>query len=122
MPPRVLNLVDAGRSLTAPWSPVVAGDVNDSQIKLAKFAGAFDWHAHPAEDEAFLVVEGRIAIDFEDGAAELGPGELLVVPMGVRHRPRALTPEALVLMIEPSSTLNTGDQITEKTKTVLERL
>ncbi len=122
MPPRVINLAEVGRGLTAAWSPVIAGEVNESHVKLARFEGAFDWHSHPGEDEGFLVLEGRIAIDFDDGVAEIGVGELLVVPRGVRHRPRSMTPQSLVLMVEPAGTLNTGDQITEKTKTVLDRV
>ena len=69
----------------------------------------FDWHAHDNEDEAFLVLRGRIAIDFRDGAVELGEGDFIVVPKTVEHRPRSLTPEPVVLMFEPATTLNTGN-------------
>jgi mannose-6-phosphate isomerase-like protein (cupin superfamily) len=110
MPPRKIALLaEAEARIGKVWDPHVAADVNDSQVKLAKFGESFDWHAHPAEDEAFLVLKGRIAIDFRDGTVELGEGDLLTVPRGVEHRPRARTHEPVVLMFEPASTLNTGD-------------
>ncbi|HEV7255143.1 MAG TPA: cupin domain-containing protein [Mesorhizobium sp.] len=96
--------------------------MNESQVKVAKFGEVFDWHAHPVEDEAFLVMKGRIAIDFRDGVAELGEGDFLVVPRGVEHRPRALTHEPIVLMFEPVTTLNTGNALSDLTVADLKRL
>ena len=84
-------------------SPFIVGDVNDSQVKVAKFGAEFDWHAHEREDEAFFVLRGRIAIDFRDGVSEMGEGDFVVVPRGVEHRPRSLSPEPVVLMFEPSA-------------------
>src|SRR3954471_11226099 len=84
MPPRKINLVEAAdRKIAKVFDPHIAGDVNDSQVKIAKFGEVFDWHAHEHEDEAFLVLRGRIAIDFRDGAVELGEGEFIVVPKAV---------------------------------------
>ena len=120
--PRKINLSDAGDAITKPWMPVIVGDVNESQVKLARFDGVFDWHSHPNEDEGFLVISGRIEIGFRDGAIELGPNDFLVVPRGVEHRPRALTDMPVVLMFEPATTLNTGDLVTERTLATLERL
>ena len=120
--PRKLALGEAGARLAGPWLPAIVGDVNDAQVKLARFEGAFDWHSHEREDEGFLVLRGRIALDFRDGTVELGPSDFLVVPRGVEHRPRSVTPDALVLMVEPSTTLNTGTSVTERTVTHLERL
>jgi mannose-6-phosphate isomerase-like protein (cupin superfamily) len=122
MVPRKISLGTAAQSISKPWSPVILGDVNESQIKMAKFDGEFDWHAHPNEDEAFLVVEGKIEIQFRTGNVVLDKGDLLVVPRGVEHRPRSLTEMPVVLMFEPATTVNTGDRVTEKTKTVLERI
>ena len=123
MPPRKINLVDAAdRMITKVFDPHVAGDVNDSQAKVAKFGKAFDWHAHENEDEAFLVLRGRIAIDFRDGAVELGEGDFVVVPKKVEHRPRSLTDEPIVLMFEPATTLNTGNARSDLTVTDLKRL
>ena len=121
--PRKINLVSAAESqIQGVWQPHIAGDINDSQVKIAKFGEVFDWHAHEAEDEGFLVLKGRIAIDFRDGSVELGEGDFLVVPRGVEHRPRSLTPEPIVLMVEPSTTLNTGNAQSALTVTQLNRL
>ena len=122
MAPRKIALGPAGARIAEPWKPAVAGEVNACQIKLARFEGAFDWHHHEHEDEAFLVLEGRIALDFRDATVELGPSDLLVVPRGVEHRPRAVTPDALVMMVEPATTLNTGTVVTGRTVAQLERL
>ncbi|GGA91458.1 cupin [Brucella endophytica] len=123
MPPRKINLLEAAdNSIDKVFDPHVAGDVNDSQVKVAKFGEVFDWHAHENEDEGFLVLRGRIAIDFRDGSVELGEGEFLVVPKAVEHRPRSLTNEPVVLMFEPATTLNTGNAKSDLTVTELKRL
>ena len=120
---RKINLVEAAEATIAGvWQPHIAGDVNDAQVKIAKFGDVFAWHAHEHEDEAFLVLKGRIAIDFRDGVVELGEGEFLVVPKATEHRPRALSHEPIVLMVEPSTTLNTGNAVSDKTVTELKRL
>ncbi|WP_157014515.1 cupin domain-containing protein [Mesorhizobium xinjiangense] len=123
MPPRKINLLEAAdRRIDKVFDPHVAGDVNNAQVKLAKFGEVFDWHSHENEDEGFLVLRGRIAIDFRDGAVEMGEGEFIVVPRGLEHRPRSLTKEPVVLMFEPATTLNTGDAESELTVTELKRL
>jgi mannose-6-phosphate isomerase-like protein (cupin superfamily) len=123
MAPTKINLLSAvDRQIRDVFRPYIVGDVNDSQVKVAKFGEVFDWHAHGGEDEAFLVLRGRIAIDFRDGAVELGEGEFLVVPREVEHRPRSLTKEPVVLMFEPATTLNTGNAESDLTVTKLERL
>jgi len=123
MAPRKIDLLAAAdQRIRKVFQPFVAGDVNESQVKIAKFGEAFDWHAHDNEDEAFLVLRGRIAIDFRDGPVELGEGEFLVVPRGLEHRPRSLTKEPVVLMFEPATTLNTGNAQSQLTVTELERL
>jgi mannose-6-phosphate isomerase-like protein (cupin superfamily) len=87
MPPSKINVLEAvDRKVKEVFHPFVVGDVNDSQIKVAKFGAEFDWHAHEREDEAFFVLRGRIAIDFRDGVSELGEGDFVVVPRGVEHR------------------------------------
>ena len=121
--PHKINLVRAAESqIKGVWQPHIAGDINDSQVKIAKFGEVFDWHAHAEEDEGFLVLKGSIAIDFRDGSVELGEGDFLVVPRGVEHRPRSLTSEPIVLMVEPSTTLNTGNAQSALTVTQLNRL
>lgn len=110
MPPRKIALAsEAEARIDRVWDPHVAGDVNDAQVKVAKFGPVFDWHAHSDEDEAFLVLRGRMALDFRDGSVEMGEGDFLVVPRGTEHRPRALTDRPIVAMFEPATTLNTGD-------------
>jgi mannose-6-phosphate isomerase-like protein (cupin superfamily) len=121
--PRKINLVEAAdRKIEKVFDPHIAGDVNDSQVKIAKFGEVFDWHAHENEDEAFLVLRGKIAIDFRDGSVELGEGDFIVVPRTVEHRPRSLTKEPVVLMFEPATTLNTGNAKSDLTVTELKRL
>jgi mannose-6-phosphate isomerase-like protein (cupin superfamily) len=123
MAPRKINLLEAADArIHRVFQPFIVGDVNEAQVKIAKFGAVFDWHSHPEEDEAFLVLRGRIAIDFRDGPVELGEGEFLVVPHGLEHRPRALTHEPIALMFEPATTLNTGDAESQLTVTELERL
>jgi len=121
MTPRPVNLASALATFSEAWSPKVIGEVNDCQIKVVRLDGPFHWHKHETEDEAFLVVDGRLRMEFRDTAEELGPGELIVVPHGLEHRPVAL-PRCSVLLFEPSSTLNTGDVINERTVRQLERL
>lgn len=116
-----INLARAFASFTDHWSPRVAADLNGQQVKLVKFQGAFDWHFHEHEDEAFLVHRGRFVMEFRDKRVELCEGELLVVPRGVEHRPVA-EHEVEVLLFEPASTLNTGNVTTGKTITQLNRI
>jgi mannose-6-phosphate isomerase-like protein (cupin superfamily) len=121
--PSKLNvLASVDRQITAVFDPHIVGDINDSQVKVAKFGDVFEWHSHPNEDEAFLVMRGRIAIDFRDETVELGEGEFVVVPRGTEHRPRSLTHEPVVLMFEPATTLNTGDAASMRTVVDLKRL
>lgn len=123
MPPKKISVQTAAETqITNVWDPHIVGDVNDSQVKVAKFGAAFDWHSHPNEDEAFFVLSGRIALDFRDGVVEMGPGDFLTVPRGVEHRPRSLTERPIVVMFEPDTTLNTGDADSDKTVAELKRL
>lgn len=123
MPPKKISLQTAAETqITDVWDPHIVGDVNDSQVKVAKFGAVFDWHSHPNEDEAFFVLSGRIALDFRDGVVEMGPGDFLTVPRGVEHRPRSLTERPIVVMFEPATTLNTGDADSDKTVAELKRL
>ena len=103
------NLADKFSHFSDQWSPKIAGEVNDTYIKLVKFKGEFVWHHHEAEDELFLVVAGRLRMQLRDGDRDLGPGELIIVPRGVEHCPRALTDEVHVVLLEPKTTVNTGN-------------
>lgn len=90
------------------WSPRVIAEMNDYQFKLVRLQGDFVWHQHDDTDEVFIVLEGEIEIDFEEGPVALHAGQMLVVPKGVRHCPRARD-EAKVLLVEPRGVVNTGD-------------
>lgn len=109
-----INLAEKFTRIPEPWQPRVVAELNDYQFKLAKLDGDFVWHSHPDTDEAFLVVEGEMRIDFRDGAVTLKPGEMFVVPRGVEHKPYAAR-EAKVLLIEPRGVVNTGDAGGERT-------
>jgi len=120
--PQKVNLAGAFAGFSDPWSPKVAGDINDMQVKLAKFEGKFDWHHHEREDELFLVVKGRMRMGLRSGDIDLEEGEMIIVPHGVEHRPEALSEQCHVLMLEPNTTLNTGTMETERTVSNPERL
>lgn len=117
-----VNLAEAFGSFHDHWNPRVAGDINDSQVKLVKLEGKFDWHHHAREDELFLVVAGRMKMALRDRDVIVEPGEFIIVPHGVEHCPEALDGECSVLLLEPNSTLNTGNVETGKTRKTLERL
>jgi mannose-6-phosphate isomerase-like protein (cupin superfamily) len=103
------------------WSPKIAGELNDSYVKLVKLQGEFVWHHHENEDELFLVIQGRLTIRLRDGTVELEPGEFVIIPKGVEHMPVAAE-EVHVLLLEPKSTLNTGNVENERTVADLARI
>jgi mannose-6-phosphate isomerase-like protein (cupin superfamily) len=90
------------------FSPKVVARMNDYEFRLAKIEGDFVWHSHAETDEVFVVVEGEMRIDFRDGAVHLKAGEMFVVPRGVEHKPYAAR-ECAIMLVEPASTVNTGD-------------
>jgi len=105
-----VNLTEGFARITEHWRPRVAAELNGQEVKLVKFQGPFVWHRHEGEDELFLVVKGRFRMEFRDRTVDLEPGELIVVPRGIEHRPVAET-EVEVLLFEPKGVLNTGDQV-----------
>lgn len=105
----VVNLEEKFGLLAEYWQPRVVAELNDYQFKIARVKGEFVWHDHADTDEAFLVLEGTLRIDLPEGAVHLGPGELYVVPSGVRHRPVA-DEEVKLLLIEPRGVVNTGEE------------
>ena len=86
---RKVNLADALASIDQPFSPRIVAYYNENKVQVAKTSGPFVWHSHPETDDLFLVLRGRLVIEFRDGEVELEEGELYVVPRGVEHRPRA---------------------------------
>ena len=110
----VHNLDAAFALIPEPWQPHRLASVNDYDVKVARLRGEFVWHAHPETDELFLVIEGRLTIQLRDGDVELGPHDVFVVPRGVEHCPKA-DEDALVVMMEPKGTVNTGDRPGDRT-------
>ncbi len=117
----VIAPADIARSLTELWSPRVVAHVDDYFVKVAKVHGTFDWHAHETEDELFLVLSGSLTIRMEECSVTLAPGQLFVVPKGVRHCPVA-DEECQILLFERSTTKHTGDELTERTRTLADQL
>ena len=103
------------------WSPRVAGELNDAYVKLVKVKGEFVWHHHDDEDELFLVVKGRLLMKLRDRDLWLDEGEFVIVPRGVEHMPVA-EEEAHLLLLEPKTTLNTGNVRDERTVPTLDRI
>ena len=103
------------------WSPKIVGELNDSHVKLVKLKGEFVWHHHETEDELFLVVKGSLQIKLRDQDIFLKEGEFVIIPKGVEHLPIA-NDEVHVLLLEPKTTLNTGNVGNERTVLDLERI
>jgi mannose-6-phosphate isomerase-like protein (cupin superfamily) len=103
-----INLAERFSRITEHWRPKVVAELNGQVVRLVKVQGEFVWHQHAGEDELFYVVSGQLRIDFRDGPVILGPGEMLVVPRGVEHRPVA-EEECEMLLFEPAEVRNTGD-------------
>ena len=116
-----VSLADKLARISDHWHPRIVGELNGQHVKLVKFKGEFVWHHHEHEDELFLVVAGGFRMEFRDRHVWLAPGEFLIVPRGVEHRPVA-DQEVSVLLFEPATTVNTGSAGGELTRTELERL
>ena len=103
-----INLKSKFQKFTDQWSPKVIEEMNDYQFKLVKIENDFIWHKHDDTDETFLVIEGKMGIEFEDQTVELSEGEMIVIPKGKKHKPYA-DKEAKIMIIEPKGVTNTGD-------------
>jgi len=108
-------------SLAEYWSPRVVAELDDSFVKVAKVLGSLTWHSHENEDELFYILKGSLKIEMEDRTVILGEGETFVVPKGVRHNPVA-EQECHIMLIERKSTLHTGTEVTEKTRSLADQL
>ncbi len=109
-----INLVQKFSLFDEYWKPKIVGELNDAYIKVVKLKGEFVWHQHATEDELFLLIEGRLRILLRDGEVNLAPGELVIIPKGIEHCPVA-DEEAQVVLMEPKTTLNTGEVNNERT-------
>jgi mannose-6-phosphate isomerase-like protein (cupin superfamily) len=121
----VVNLADKFSRFSDYYSPKIVGEVNDSHVKLAKLKGDFLWHHHEAEDELFFVVKGTLRMGIRERGEEreeiIRAGEFIVIPHGVEHRPAA-DEEVHLLLLEPKTTLNTGNVRNERTREELDRI
>ena len=106
--PLPVNFTEKFALFNDQWAPKVIAQMNDYQFKLVRLQGEFVWHEHTDTDETFIVLEGSLVIDFKEGSVTLNAGEMVVVPKGCLHRPRADT-EAKLLLVEPVGVVNTGD-------------
>lgn len=111
---KAINFSEKLALFTEQWQPKVIAEMNDYQFKIVKIEGDFVWHDHEDTDETFIVLDGNLRIDFRDGAVDIGPGEMFVVPKGVEHKPFA-DGEVKLLIIEPRGVRNTGEKGGERT-------
>ena len=116
-----VNLLEKFALFQDQFSPKIVGDLNDHQVKVVKLQGEFVWHHHELEDEMFLVVRGRMRMGLRTGDIELSEGELFIVPKGVEHKPSA-DEECWIVLIEPGTTLNTGNVVGARTVAELDRI
>ena len=109
-----INLNEKLSKFSEHWSPRIIAQMNDYHFKVAKVQGEFVWHSHADADEVFVVLNGRLEIQFRQGSVVLKEGEMYVVPKGVEHKPVAES-ECHILLVEPAGTVNTGDVVDERT-------
>lgn len=120
-----VNLAEKFALFDDAWNPRVVGELGDQHVKVVKLRGEFIWHHHEHEDELFLVVRGAMRMglrDPEEREIVVGEGEFLIVPRGVEHKPAAVGEETWIVLLEPASTLNTGNVRSERTREQLETL
>ena len=109
-----INMAEKFALIDEHWRPKVVGELNGQEVKLVKAKGTeFPFHHHEREDEMFLVVKGRLRLEFRDHVVDLKPGEFYIVPRGVEHRPVAEA-EVEVMLFEPAAVLNTGNVVVEQ--------
>jgi len=117
----VVSPAAVAAGLTELWSPRVVAELDDSYVKVAKVQGTLAWHSHDDEDELFYILKGKLTIEMEDRTVVLEQGDTFVVPKGVRHNPIA-EHECHIMLIERKSTLHTGSEVTEKTRSIADQL
>ena len=121
-PPRdPISPKDVAAGLAEFWSPRVIAELDDCFVKVAKVQGTLAWHSHEDEDELFYILKGALTIEMDDRTVVLGEGDCFVVPKGVRHNPIAAE-ECHLMLIERKSTLHTGNEVTEKTRSLADQL
>lgn len=117
-----VNLDEKFAKFSEHWEPKLVGRVNQTDVRLVKIQGDFDWHSHADEDEMFIVLKGEMRMAFRDRIELVRAGEFIIVPRGTEHRPGA-DEECEIMLIEPSSVINTGDGVrTARTVTEMETI
>lgn len=116
-----VNINEKLNAFSEYWSPKIVGDINESYVKLAKLKGEFVWHMHENEDEMFMVIRGRLLIKLRTEDIILNEGEFFIIPRGMEHMPVA-EEEVHVMLLEPKTTLNTGNIKNERTVEALEKI
>ncbi len=110
--PSVVNIAQRLAVFSEHWAPKIVARYNDNEVRLVKTLGEWVWHKHDETDELFIILEGEFDMDFRDRTVTVGPGEILVVPRGVEHRPAARRGEVKLILIDPNGTPNSGDHAT----------
>jgi len=106
-----------------PWQPKIVGEVNGMHVKLARLQGDFMWHSHENEDELFIVIEGVLIMRFQDRTERIEAGQFIIVPRGIEHFPSSEGDECKIMLIEPNTTVNTGDlEVNERTVAEMEMI
>jgi mannose-6-phosphate isomerase-like protein (cupin superfamily) len=116
-----INLQEKFSLFSDYWNPRIIGEVNECHVKAVKLKGEFIWHHHEHEDELFLVVRGALRMKFRDHETLVREGEFFIVPRGVEHLPVA-DDEVHIVLLEPETTLNTGNITNERTAAQLQRI
>lgn len=116
-----VNIAEKLSQFSDYWNPRILGELNGQQIKAAKLKGEFVWHHHDVEDELFLVIKGKLNMEFRDKTVEVNEGEFIIVPRKVEHRPVA-EQEVQILLFEPAGTVNTGNIKSDLTRSALEKI
>lgn len=109
-----INLREKFDLIKNTWKPAIAGELNGQHVKLAKIKGEFIFHKHEQEDEFFLVIKGKMKMEFENNSVFVNEGEFIIIPRGTLHKPVS-EEETHLLLFEPASTINTGDIENEMT-------
>ena len=117
----VVSPAKIAATLVEHWSPRVVAELDDSYVKVAKVQGSLTWHSHEEEDELFYILKGSLTIKMEERTVVLREGEAFVVPKGVRHNPIA-EHECHIMLIERKTTLHTGTEVTDRTRSLSEQL
>lgn len=116
-----ININEKLSTFSEYWSPKIVGDINESYVKLVKLKGEFVWHIHENEDEMFMVIKGRLVIKLRSEDIILNEGEFFIIPKGIEHMPVAEN-EVHVMLLEPKTTLNTGNVKNERTVEILDKI